>query len=187
MSWRKWQYLPLILLAAVLLLGVGSNAAQERKRIVKITSLEWEPYTSSHMINGGNAIQHLRNLLRQCDIELQVEFYPWRRAQQVARQPGYLGYFPAWPEEVHDGFVSSGEVATSHLAIMALADSNVTGTDIDQILTQYRVGVVKSYIYPRALQLLLDKYPASIDSGASSELSLLKMLTVGRFQGAMPR
>lgn len=92
---HKWQYLLLALLAVVMLFGGGSNAAQERKRVVKITSLEWEPYTSSYMTNGGNAIQQLRNLLGQCDIELQVEFYPWRRAQQVARQPGYLGYFPA--------------------------------------------------------------------------------------------
>ncbi|MEL0167432.1 MAG: hypothetical protein VW877_04830 [Pseudomonadaceae bacterium] len=76
-------------------------------------------------------------------------------------------------------------MATSHLAIMALADSEITGTDIDQILSRNRVGIVKSYIYPRALQVLLDGYPDSIDSGASSELSLLKMLTVSRFQLAI--
>lgn len=68
---------------------------------------------------------------------------------------------------------------------MALADSEITGTDIDQILSRNRVGIVKSYIYPRALQVLLDGYPDSIDSGASSELSLLKMLTVSRFQLAI--
>ena len=65
---------------------------------------------------------------------MSASVYPWRRAQQIAHQPGYLGFFPAWPIEVGDGFVSSGEVTPSHLALMAMADSDVQVDEIDEDL-----------------------------------------------------
>ena len=134
MNLRTWLYIPLILAvtASSPVLAAGERAAVQRA--LKITALDWEPYTGSSMVHGGNAIQHLRTILGQCNIDLQVEFYPWRRAQQIAHQPGYLGFFPAWPIEVGDGFVSSGEVTPSHLALMAMADSDVQVDEIDEDL-----------------------------------------------------
>ncbi|UGV32318.1 hypothetical protein LO767_07530 [Halopseudomonas aestusnigri] len=185
MNLRTWLYIPLILAvtASSPVLAAGERAAVQRA--LKITALDWEPYTGSSMVHGGNAIQHLRTILGQCNIDLQVEFYPWRRAQQIAHQLGYLGFFPAWPIEVGDGFVSSGEVTPSHLALMAMADSDVQVDEIDEAFASHRIGIVKSYIYPERFQSLLQRFPDSIDRGASSELSLLKMLSMGRFHLAV--
>lgn len=182
MNLRTWLFIPLVFAVSASVTAADFGRDEHAARILKITALDWEPYSASSMATGGNAIQHLRNLLGQCAIELQVEFYPWRRAQQIARQPGYLGYFPAWPTEVHDGFVSSGEVTSSHLALMAMEDSDVSVDDIDQAFSEHRIGVVKSYVYPRQFQALIERFPQSIDNGASGELSLLKMLSLGRFQ-----
>jgi polar amino acid transport system substrate-binding protein len=182
---RTWLYIPLILAvtASSPVLAAGEQAAAQRA--LKITALDWEPYTGSSMVHGGNAIQHLRTILGQCNIDLQVEFYPWRRAQQIAHQPGYLGFFPAWPIEVREGFVSSGEVTPSQLALMAMADSDVQVDEIDEAFASHSIGIVKSYIYPERFQSLLQRFPDSIDRGASSELSLLKMLSMGRFHLAV--
>lgn len=184
MNLRAWLYVPLVF-ALTSASGANFGADSVGSRTLKITALDWEPYTASAMASGGNAIQHLRNILRQCNIELQVEFYPWRRAQQIARQPGYFGYFPAWPIEVHEGFVSSGEITSSHLALMAMADSDVEVRDVDQAFSEHRVGIVKSYVYPQNFQALMQRFPQSIDAGATSEVSLLKMLSMGRFQLAV--
>ena len=65
----KPHYQPLtsILLAFTLLCGLSSYSSAQQATW-KITSLEWEPYSSSSMNNSGNAIQHLRSMLAQCDI-----------------------------------------------------------------------------------------------------------------------
>lgn len=182
---RTWLYIPLILAVTASLPALAAGQQPSAQRALKITALDWEPYTGASMVHGGNAIQHLRSILGQCNIDLQVEFYPWRRAQQIAHQPGYLGFFPAWPIEVGEGFVSSGQVTPSHLALMAMADSDVQVQEIDEAFASQRIGIVKSYIYPGRFQVLLQRFPDSIDRGASSELSLLKMLSMGRFHLAV--
>ena len=181
---RRHYLLIASLVIAALLLSWCKAGAQARQ-VWRITSLEWEPYASSRMNNGGNAIQSLRNVLRRCNIELQVEFYPWRRAQEIARSSDYLGYFPAWPEEVRSGFVQSHPVTSSNLAVMGLSDSEVAPDDLSQLFERYRVGVVNSYTYPANVHALMQQYAANTDSGATSDLSLLKMLVAKRFDLAI--
>ena len=66
-----YQPLTTILLAFTLLCGLSSYS-NAQQTTWKITSLEWEPYSSSSMNNSGNAIQHLRSMLappaRQLDL-----------------------------------------------------------------------------------------------------------------------
>ena len=100
----------LVIRGLVWLLLCSSGASHAQQHTWKVTSLEWEPYSSSSMNNGGNAIQRLRNILAQCNIRLQVEFYPWRRAKEIAGRSDYLGYFPAWPDGVRTDFVASEPV-----------------------------------------------------------------------------
>lgn len=73
----------------------------------KITSLEWPPYTGKNLPEGGAAIAVLRSALKTQDIELIVEFYPWSRAKETAKNITYAGFYPAWPEEVTRGFIPS--------------------------------------------------------------------------------
>lgn len=85
----------------------------------KITSLDWEPYSSSTMASQGNIIQKLRNLLKTEGIDLIVEFYPWKRSKFLAKKEGYVGYFPAWPEEVDPCcFFASPPIGLSEIAVM---------------------------------------------------------------------
>lgn len=59
----------------------------------KITTLNWEPYSSANMATQGNSIQRLRYLLAKQDIQLLVDFLPWKRAQLEAEETEYIGYF----------------------------------------------------------------------------------------------
>ena len=48
----------------------------------KIISLEWPPYASSKMANGGDAIALLRDSLAAEGIALSVEYLPWQWHQR---------------------------------------------------------------------------------------------------------
>ncbi len=171
----------IIALLVSLLTTVSVVNAEE---VWKITSLNWEPYASARMTNQGNSIQKLRSLLKKNGIKLQVEFYPWLRAQEVAKTKGYLGYFPAWPEEVKDGFIASEEVDLSNVSIMNRNINNNKRLSIKCLCENFKIGFVRTYVYPHAItNIISEKTDCFV--GAPSENSLLLMLSKGRFDFAI--
>lgn len=145
----------------------------------KITSLDWQPYSGSEMTNYGNSIQILKELLAQKGIKLLVEFYPWKRSQFKATQKDYVGYFPAWPEEVVDGFFASPPVDWSELGVIKRTGTDISFDSIDELFKKYRVGIVKNYVYPQIIEDAMKKYPEHV-AGAPQEVSLLLFLSKGR-------
>ncbi|MCP4345560.1 MAG: transporter substrate-binding domain-containing protein [Desulfobacterales bacterium] len=154
------------------------------EEIWKITSLNWEPYSGAEMTTQGNSVQKLRELLKKEGIRLIVEFYPWKRAQHKAKEKEYVGYFPAWPEEVAEGFTASPPVDWSEVGILKNSGSSVSFKSIDDLFKKYRVGIVKTYVYPALITDAMKKYPEHAD-GAPDELSLLKKLSKGRHSVAI--
>jgi len=150
----------------------------------KITSLNWEPYSSARIVNQGNSIQKLRNVLKKHGITLQVEFYPWLRAQEIAKTKGYLGYFPAWPEEVKDGFIPSEKVDISNVSIMSRNVINHKYLNIKHLCKNFKIGFVRTYVYPHLIANMMSENPDCF-VGAPFESSLLLMLSKGRFDFAV--
>lgn len=145
----------------------------------KITSLNWEPYSGDGITTQGNSIQKLRELLRKAGIRLIVEFYPWKRAQMKAEEKEYVGYYPAWPEEVHENFIASPPVDWSEVGIMKQSGITLKFKTIDELFKHYKVGIVRSYVYPSVITDAMEKYPNHVE-GARDERTLLKKLSNGR-------
>ncbi len=150
----------------------------------KLTSLNWQPYSGAEMASQGNSIQKLRQLLEAHGITLVVEFYPWKRAQYLAGKPEYAGYFPAWPEEVGDGFTASPAVDTSVIGYIKRKGEQIDFETVDGLFENYRVGIVSTYVYPASVQAAIQANPKNTDK-SNDEVSLLKKLSGGRFQVAI--
>lgn len=149
----------------------------------KITSLDWPPYSDSNMASQGNSIQKLRILLKKEGIELVVEYYPWARARYIAQQEGYVGYFPAWPEEVSEGFTASSPVDWSEIGVLTYMDSGLEWTNLNALFDN-KIGLIKTYNYPEYITKLADDKPQNIDP-TPNELSLLKKLSAKRIKSAI--
>lgn len=91
------------ILFLVMLCALPAMAAEKWK----VTSLDWQPFSGKTLPEGGAGIAVLRAALKAEGIELVVEFYPWTRALETAKQPGYAGMYPSWPEDVPEGFAKS--------------------------------------------------------------------------------
>lgn len=146
----------------------------------KVASLDWEPYSSSDMNNQGNVIQKLRNLLAERDIELVVEFYPWSRARQIAKDESYVGYFPAWVEEVDEGFIASPPIEDSWIAVLKKPGRELRYRGVEELFMKYSVGLVSSYNYPTQIEKASELFKKNTVL-ANSETSLLNLLNSGRF------
>lgn len=150
----------------------------------KITSLDWQPYSGGDMPNQGNSIRKLRELLEKEGIKLVVEFYPWKRAQIMAKSKEYVGYFPAWPEEVGTGFIASPPVDWSGIGILKKSEVHLDFDSIDDLFRKYNIGVIGTYKYPDIIDRAMKKYPDHVDS-APHEISLLKKLSAKRHDAAI--
>lgn len=150
----------------------------------KITSLDWQPYSGSDMTNKGKSIQKLQTLLKAQGIDLVVEFYPWKRAQALAGQKDYVGYFPAWPEEVYSGFIASDPIDWSNLGALVASDSAIKWTTIDDLFKNNKVGIIETYAYPDYIQAAIKKYPNNVDK-SPDETILLKKLSMKRIDAGL--
>jgi polar amino acid transport system substrate-binding protein len=171
-----------IFLTLILLTGPGSLISSAETW--RITSLEWPPYSGSNLKGGGKAIEALRIALKKAEIELEVDFMPWTRAQSVAAFPQYIGYFPAWPEEVREGFAASDPVDLSLVGVLQRKGLSATWSTIEELFQKYRVGFVKSYVYPADLQRqIYQNYDP--EDGAENEHDLARVLDAGRVDVAL--
>lgn len=166
----------LVVAVSVMMIFAVNSYPEE---IWKIASLNWEPYSGAALADEGNSVQKLRELLKKEGISLTVEFYPWKRAQMLAKTKEYVGYFPAWPEEVYEGFIASPAVDWSEVGILKQSGNRVSFENIDDLFKKYRVGLVQTYVYPKEIADAMKKYPAHTDE-APDEISLLKKLSAGR-------
>jgi polar amino acid transport system substrate-binding protein len=149
------------------------------EEVWKITSLDWQPYSGGDMATQGNAIQKLRELLKREGITLQVDFFPWARAKDAAKSTEYIGFFPAWPEEVDKGFVASPTVSQSEIGVIKAKNTPIAFKDVEQLFKNYSVGLVRTYVYPQDITEAAAKYPGHVDY-AMSEDTLLQKLAGGR-------
>lgn len=151
------------------------------KEVLNLASLYWPPYSGQELNQQGIAVERLKTLLVTKNIELKVHFYPWLRAQQMANTQKFDGYFPAWPEEVKKGFISSPPIMSSQLGIVTHLSKKFKFTSYKEFFKKYRVGIVSTYKYPKYFQDLFKQYPQQIVK-VRDENSLIKMLQKGRFE-----
>ena len=159
-------------------------AAASSADIWRVTSLDWQPYSGSDIDGGGNSVEKLREVLAQGGIELRIEFYPWARAQKLASTEEYVGYFPAWPEEVYKGFVGSEPVDYSYVGVLTSLGSGVEWYGLEDLFQNNSVGFVRTYTYPEIVETLKRRYPDAVDP-APHELSLMRKLSRGRIGAAL--
>lgn len=158
----------------VILLAVTSNS--NASEVWRVASTDWQPYVGPELPGQGSAAIKLQDILKKEGIELVVEFYPWKRSQEFAKTKDYVGYFPAWPTEILSGFVASDPIDWSIMGMMQRTGSQIKYESVDQLFKRYRVGIVSTYVYPKAIMEAAAKYPQNVFK-SNDEVALLKNLS----------
>jgi polar amino acid transport system substrate-binding protein len=126
----------------------------------------------------------LRDVLKTQNISLEVEFYPWERAQSYSKKPGYLGYFPSWPEEVSEGFIGSKAVDSSRIGVLTSSKKPISWSSVNALFQGNKVGLVGSYVYPQAIETAKSAHRGNVDI-SPDEMILMKKLSTGRIDAAL--
>jgi len=160
---------------ALILLLVLMPAGTLKAEVWRLTSLSWPPYAGSEVTRGGAGIEALRDVLTSMGDTLEVEFLPWSRAQRkAANEPDIVGYYPAWPSEVYDGFFASEVVFRSPVGFAELQDTPIHWQKLDDLVGK-RIAIVATYTYPDEFQALIDTGQLEVVK-AESDAAALRML-----------
>ena len=165
----------------VAILSLSFNSAATAREVWTIASLEWPPFSGKNLPEGGSGVKALREALNVEGIGLEVEYYPWSRAMHTAKKPGYAGFFPAWLEDVHEGFKPSGSLFKSPLIIAQRRDSPLVIKGLDSLKGK-SIAVVQDYGNTKEFNDMVASGAIAGNVGVD-DLIGLKKLEVKRVQG----
>ncbi len=116
--------------------------------VVKLTSLEWPPYSGEKLPQQGASVDVVRRAFSAAGFALETTFYPWTRAVNLARDSSqdYRGYYPEYQtDETEQRCLLSDPVGVSPLGFIEPASAPVrweTLTDLQGL----NIGVVQDYV-----------------------------------------
>lgn len=148
----------------------------------KIASLDWKPCAGESLPEGGVGIVILRAALKAEGIDLVVEFYPWSRAIQKARDPAYAGFYPAWDEEIRSGFIKSPTLFKSPVGFVEPRKRPLVWSKLEDLKGK-TIGVVQDYGNTLEFMALVKSGVIKTEVVVSDILNVRKV-AAGRIDGA---
>lgn len=151
--------------------SAGIHAAE-----VRLATLEYPPYTSKHLVDGGSMLALVQRAFAATGNSVHIDVLPWARAQLELSKGKYDGLLPLWPNEIAAAnLVSSRVLDYSELGFFVRADTPITFTDLSELRGR-KVGAARGYLYP----------PSIMDTGIVTEdgaddLINLRKLAAKRF------
>lgn len=167
-----------LLILTALLFSFETVAA----RTWKIASENWMPYTGESLPEGGIGIVILREALKAEGIKLVVEYYPWSRAIQTARDPSYVGFYPAWEEEIVDGFIKSPALFKSPVGFVEPKNKPLVWSKLEDLKGK-TIGVVQDYGNTHEFTALIKNDVIKTEAVVSDVFNVRKV-AAGRIDGA---
>jgi polar amino acid transport system substrate-binding protein len=167
-----------ILLVCVLgLLARGETVAQANARVIRLTSLDWPPYTGQALPHGGATTTTVRAALAAEGVGLEVEFFPWSRAVALIKRPSrFTGYFPEYmSEEIGQNCWLSDPIGSGVVGFAQLGERPIQWTTMDD-LTPQRIGVVQDYVNSPELDLRIAQNKLVVDIARDDAHNLRKLL-----------
>ena len=134
-------------IVAVSAVCLATTQAHAAAKVVRLTSLEWPPYSGAELPDQGASIVVVREAFKAMGYALQVDFFPWSNAVSKAKTDlNYAGYFPEYlSDDVSRNFYCAGSIGSSPLAFAQRRDKPVAWRTLDD-LAKVPIGVVQDYI-----------------------------------------
>ena len=159
-----------LLFSSFIFLSLSAFSAEKWK----LTTLEWPPFTCEKCKDQGAGAKALREALKSVGVDLELEFLPWSRAIKVAAEPAYVGYFPAWPEDVIEGFSGSSSIFQSPIGFVENTKSPIKWEKLED-LKGMTIGVVQDYGNTPDFMAMVKKGDIKSDVVASDDINVKKV------------
>lgn len=137
--------IPALATAIPLLLSLVATTSDAAD--VTLTTLEWPPYTSPSLPEGGATTSIVRQAFENIGIEADVVYLPWKRAITMAKDDSAAAaYYPGYHCRHVEGFVASEPIGFGPLGLVENTAAPITWTSLDDLGEQkLKIGTVLGY------------------------------------------
>lgn len=170
---RLWVSLLLVCFGLV---TSANEKTDLKKETLYFTSLEWPPYLSSTLPDGGLGLALAKEAFRLQGYEIKVEFFPWSRCLKLVETKSkyigvLLGYKDAEREKI---FIFSDQVMGSPLGFAERVSDPLTWTNFSDLHSK-NFGVVQDYVNTKEIDAAIAAKSIKVESAVSDSLNLVKL------------
>lgn len=171
-----------LVLTFVLLFSSAGFAA----KAIKLTSLDWPPYTGPTLADKGATAAVVKAAFEAAGYTVQIDFFPWERAVAMAKDgsAGHAGYFPEYySADIAKDFLYSEPIGTGPLGLAQNKEAPISWSSLAD-LSKLKIGVVQGYVNT-------DDFDANVAAGkqpteaVTSDDQNLKKVAAKRIAGAI--
>lgn len=174
---RKW----IVCVVVALMLAPGAVFGAEK---VKLSSLEWPPYTGEGLPDGGACVKVAKAAFAAMGYELVVEFYPWQRAVDMAKQGQTVGYFPEYHSaDIEKDFIFSSRMGDSPLGLIEPAGAKTAWSSLTDLKSK-TIGVVSGYVNTQEFDSMAASGALTTDQ-SPDDATLVRKVAAGRVDMAV--
>lgn len=163
-----------------------SSLANAEDKVIRLTSLEWPPYSGKDLPQQGTSVAIARKAFAAMGYTLEVTFFPWSRAVALAKDKNsqFAGYFPEYyAKDIAKQFIYSKEIGSGPLGFAERIDNSISWSTLTD-LAPYDIGVVQDYINTKDFDALA-KSNTLTTSVTISDTNNLKKLVSSRIDLAV--
>lgn len=163
------------IIQSILMLFVLSQIMQAKE--VRLTSLEWPPYTGNALPDQGASAHVAKAAFAEMGYELKIDFYPWKRAISLATiDADYDGYFPEYYSKgIEQNFVFSRRMGDSPLGFMELKNQPIKWEKLED-LKSYVIGIVQRYVNTAKFDQMVAEEKLKADPVVNDVTNIKKIL-----------
>lgn len=167
--------------ALVSVLCLGALSANAQDKVIRLTSLEWPPYSGEKVAEQGASVAVVRAAAAAMGYTLEVKFFPWSRAVAMAQdeKSGIHGYFPEYQsEQVAKDFILSQPIGTGPLGFVEQTAAPVAWGSLADLKGK-SIGTVRDYVNTDEFDAKTAKGELKADV-AGDDLTNIKKVGAGR-------
>lgn len=165
-----------LLIATTLMLL--SSLSFSADKVVRLTSLDWPPYSGKHLAQQGASVAVAKAAFKAMGYDLQVSFFPWSRAVALAKdgKSNFSGYFPEYySDDTAKDFIYSEAMGSGPLGFAERKDNSISWSNLND-LKAYKVGVVQDYINTTDFDAMVASKALKTSTTTSDTKNLLKLV-----------
>lgn len=133
----------------------SANPVAPAVPVVRLASLEWEPYIGTRMPDQGYVAVLIKTAFADQGVQAEIEFYPWARALQLARSGAVDGLMPEYFDASRESEFEYSTAFPGGPLVLYKRRSDAIAFSVDpqkdqdaalRALKAQRFGVVRGYL-----------------------------------------
>lgn len=162
-----------LILAECLGASLPSDAKEVAKTKIVLATWDWAPYYARELPDGGAATEIVEMSFRRAGYELQVEWVPWARAIEKAKEGEYDGVLGCWYTDERAGFFSYSKPFLHNEIVFFKRRGEAIHYKSFRDVTAYRIGVTRN---SGPHEWLKAKHFSNLDIVGDANLNIKKLM-----------